>query len=62
MNQRQTHTFATLDVPRQLYEYVKDALLAAGYEHALERGNPDGPIDMHGIALTPMSAEEEKQL
>jgi hypothetical protein len=45
-----THTYATLDVPRAVFAFVKRALLAAGYEHAVS----DGLIDMHGIALTPM--------
>lgn len=57
---QQTHTYATLDVPRDLYEFVKVALATAGYGHALPNAN-DGPIDMHGIALTPMDAEESKQ-
>jgi hypothetical protein len=53
-----TYTFATLDVPPALYDFVVKKLYEAGYGHAFEVGvSPEpgkdcGPIDMHGIALT----------
>jgi hypothetical protein len=44
-----THTYALLEVPAVVYAAVKALLTRAGYDHAFQ---PDGAIDMHGIALT----------
>lgn len=46
-----THTYAILEVPAVVYAAVKALLTRAGYEHAFQ---PDGAIDMHGIALQPV--------
>src|SRR5688572_22012604 len=45
-----THTYAVLEVPAVVYAAVRALLTRAGYEHAFQ---PDGAIDMHGIALQP---------
>ena len=47
-----THTFATLEVPRVSYEFVRAQLIAGGYEHAIGHDSDDQEvIDMTGIAL-----------
>lgn len=46
---RSTHTLALLDLPKAMYEFVRDKMKAAGYEHAFLE---DGIIDMHGIGLS----------
>ncbi len=44
-----SRTYALLDVPQEFFDFVKERMEEAGYEHAI-----DGDvIDMHGIALTP---------
>lgn len=43
-----THTYATLAVPKEMFELVYARLRSAGYQHQLH----DGAIDMHGIGLT----------
>lgn len=46
-----THTFATMDVPAEVFELVRKKMEAAGYQHAIHT-TPDGDyIDMKGIAL-----------
>jgi hypothetical protein len=47
---RQTHTYVTMDVPKAVYDIIREKLLAAGYEHAVD--DREGELDMHGIALT----------
>lgn len=42
-----SYTYATLEVSKQVYQEIKEKLLAAGYQHSFH----DGVIDMHGIAL-----------
>ena len=50
MTIRQTHTFAVLEVPAYFYRFVRNALVEAGYDHAIL--NEEGEVlDMHGIAL-----------
>lgn len=48
---RQTHTFALLAVPSELYDLVRTKLVDAGYEEQVN--DDDKTIDMHGLALTP---------
>jgi hypothetical protein len=43
-----THTYVLLDVSKAAYDEIKQKLLNAGYDHAI---NDAGEIDMHGIAL-----------
>ena len=45
---RQTHTYAELLVPAEVYDVVARKLREAGYDHAFME---DGTIDMHGIGL-----------
>lgn len=45
-----THTYAVLEVPAVVYAAIRALLARAGYEQAFQ---PDGAIDMHGIALQP---------
>lgn len=55
MSLRPIHTYVTLDVPRKAYDFVHKALEDAGYHQAFDAADPaNGPIDMHGIALTPL--------
>jgi len=46
---RQTHTYVTMDVPVEFYNYVRKRLLDAGYDHAVN--DEQHELDMHGIAL-----------
>ena len=48
-----THTFATLEVPQTMYDFVAQKLREAGYSQAFV----DGAIDMHGIGLVPAPAQ-----
>lgn len=48
---RQTHTYVTMDVPAELRALVRQKLLDAGYDHAVD--DKAGELDMHGIALVP---------
>lgn len=52
---RQTHTYATLEVPNELYAFVYDKLAAAGYDHAFDQHDGKPVIDMSGIALAPLA-------
>lgn len=45
------HTYAILDVSPVVYATVRDALSAAGYQHAFHQTNEGEVIDMHGIAI-----------
>jgi len=45
---RTTHTYVTMEVPKELHDLVRANMEAAGYQHAI---NDEGEIDMHGIAL-----------
>jgi len=49
-----THTYALLDIPQEMYDYIRGRMQDAGYEHAIGEG---GELDMHGIALV---VQEEK--
>lgn len=51
---RTTHTFVLLDVPYEMYNLVREKLIAAGYDHAVD--DTEKTLDMHGIALTPEEA------
>lgn len=45
---RSTHTYAIMEVPREVFEVVKAKLEDAGYQHAIHDGDT---LDMHGVAL-----------
>jgi hypothetical protein len=51
---RTTYTVATLDVPRDVYDAIKDRLKAAGYSHTFME--PDA-IDLSGVAIVPSDSE-----
>lgn len=44
-----THTYVLLQVGAITYKEIRDKLIAAGYEDAIDE--KDGTIDMHGLAL-----------
>lgn len=46
---RSTRTYAEMEVPADLYTIVREKLIAAGYEHAID--DQTGALDMAGIAL-----------
>ncbi|MCH8807441.1 MAG: hypothetical protein IH986_15340 [Planctomycetes bacterium] len=46
-----THTFATLEVPKDVYDLIRSRLLAAGYGHTIETGSIGEWIDLEGVAL-----------
>jgi hypothetical protein len=48
---RQTHTYATMEVPPELYYLVRKKLTDAGYSHAIN--DKDCELYMQGIALVP---------
>ncbi len=50
MRLTQTHTYVTMDVPPEVYALVRQKLLDAGYEHAVD--DEQHQLDMRGIALT----------
>ena len=52
-----THTYAILEVSSAAFHEIKEKLLAAGYEHAMQAYSGKIFIDMHGLALR----EEEDQ-
>lgn len=56
---RQTHTVATLAVPRELYEFVAKALRDAGYDHLFMHARE--AIDMSGIAIVPQESNPDGQ-
>lgn len=43
-----TYTYALLEVSPLVYGAIKEKLVAAGYEHAIDS---DGVIDLHGLGL-----------
>ncbi len=47
---RQTRTYVTMEVPRELYDIVRQKLLDASYANAVD--DEEHELDMHGIALT----------
>lgn len=56
---RQTHTYALLEVPAELYDFVAKHMVEVGYDHVfaeangpIKVGGDNGPIDMQGVALT----------
>jgi hypothetical protein len=53
-----THTYALLEVPPEMFEFVKKQLTEAGYEHAFDTSDGKPVIDMHGIALAPMTDDK----
>lgn len=58
---RQTHTYVTLDIPREFFELVRQRMDDAGYDHLLIK-EADGKvvrIDMHGIALVLQPQESD---
>ena len=52
-----TRTYATLDVPREVYEHIKKQLEDAGYHHAIFYVCDKQALDLEGIALV---QEEQK--
>ena len=51
MRLRQTHTLAQLEVSPEAYAEIRAKLVAAGYDHALDKDHGAEMIDMSGIAL-----------
>lgn len=58
---RQTRTYAVLEVPDALYQFVHDKLEKAGYDHTFDEHGGKPVIDMSGIALAP-SAEDPQPI
>lgn len=57
MTIRSTHTYVTMEVPPELYYLVRQKLLAAGYDHAVN--DEARELDMHGLALTIESPDDK---
>ena len=53
---KQTHTYVTLDVPSEMFEYVKKKLEDADYKHCFV----EDKIVMDGIALIEQKSLQEK--
>ena len=51
-----THTYVILEVSSAAFHEIKEKLLAAGYEYAMQAYSGKILIDMHGLAL-----REEKE-
>lgn len=51
MNTRQTHTFALLEVSKEIYDEIYSRLEQASYDHAFLNQDGRPVIDMHGIGL-----------
>lgn len=51
-----TYTCTTMEVPKEVYDLIKEKLLAAGYEHAIDADS--GMLDMTHIGLM---REEESE-
>ena len=43
-----THTYALVNVDSETFETIREILIKAGYQHAIDYD----VIDMHGLALT----------
>jgi hypothetical protein len=54
-----THTYALMPVPRAVYDLIREKLESAGYGCQVISGRSDAALDMHGIALVPVSAETD---
>ena len=52
---RSTHTYVTLPVSAAAHKEIKQKLLAAGYDHAIDGDE----INMHGLALIPEVEQTE---
>jgi hypothetical protein len=46
-----TYTFVVLKLSQAAFQEVRDKMVAAGYEHALDRNGDGELVDMHGIAV-----------
>lgn len=57
-----THTFAILEVSREVYDEVAAKLNAVGYEHTIQGVGDEAVIDMHGIALQAVGPPKEPPL
>lgn len=55
-----THTYATMEVPRAVYDAVKSRLIAADYDHAIHPHRNGECLDMHGIALVESAKTPER--
>lgn len=54
---RTTRTYAILEVPPEIYAWIREKLADAGYEHAFHDHSIDGEvIDMNGLALRAISS------
>lgn len=51
-----THTFAILELPPSVHALIKEKLIAAGYDHAIDA---EGTIDMHGIGIAPDGGSDD---
>lgn len=54
-----SHTFATMEVPREVFELIQAKLWEAGYSHAILQEGPGVLLDMHGIALAAEPPREQ---
>lgn len=43
-----SYTYVTMALSPEAYQEIRGKMLAAGYQHAIDR---DGAVDMHGIAV-----------
>jgi hypothetical protein len=48
---RQTHTYAIMEVSKEVHEFIRQELVKAGYQHAIMVKDGKILLDMHGIAL-----------
>lgn len=57
---RQTHTYAILEVSPKAFNEIADKLRAADYGHCFHEDGERIVIDMHGIALQSANADESQ--
>jgi len=46
-----TRTYATMEIPMEMWAVIRDKLMDAGYDQAFMDNNA---LDMHGIAIVPI--------
>ena len=56
MNLRQTHTYAVMEVPEDVYRDIRRRFVEAGYDHVFDGSGPEEIMDMHGVALRVLPA------
>ena len=54
---RQTHTYAVMKISKKAFDEIAQKLKDAGYAHSFINSNE---IDMHGIAIKPVTPEDEE--